>query len=169
MGHAPPKSVEIYCLKCRAKTGSRDVEQVTLKNGRPAPACCLLCVRHRQIPNRLRRMNPGPPGGPPATAVSCGAPGNETSALGNVAVRHHRPRAFSGLQETESLDATFTERRHPLPVSVPESRVPSMELRSPGRSLRTAMAKAPSELPTITTSLLPLVIAVYSRLRCSIG
>ena len=26
----PPESVEIYCLKCRAKTGSRDVEQVTL-------------------------------------------------------------------------------------------------------------------------------------------
>ena len=40
----PTESVEIYCLKCRAKTGSRDVEQVTLKNGRPAlravcPAC----------------------------------------------------------------------------------------------------------------------------------
>ena len=31
-----PESVEIYCLKCRAKTGSRDVEQVTMKNGRPA-------------------------------------------------------------------------------------------------------------------------------------
>ena len=32
----PSESVEIYCLKCRAKTGSRDVEQVTMKNGRPA-------------------------------------------------------------------------------------------------------------------------------------
>ena len=32
----PPDAVEIYCLKCRVKTGSRDVEQVTLKNGRPA-------------------------------------------------------------------------------------------------------------------------------------
>ncbi len=32
----PPDSVEIYCLKCRAKTGSQDVEQVTIKNGRPA-------------------------------------------------------------------------------------------------------------------------------------
>ena len=30
------ESVEIYCLKCRAKTSSRDVEQVTMKNGRPA-------------------------------------------------------------------------------------------------------------------------------------
>ena len=55
----PPESVEIYCLKCRTKTVSRDVEQVTMKNGRPAPACCLLCVRHRQIPNRLRRLNLG--------------------------------------------------------------------------------------------------------------
>ena len=32
----PSQSVEIYCLKCRAKTGSRDVEAVTIKNGRPA-------------------------------------------------------------------------------------------------------------------------------------
>ena len=40
----PPESVEIYCLKCRAKTGSRDVEQVTLKNGRPAlRAVCTVC------------------------------------------------------------------------------------------------------------------------------
>ena len=40
----PPGSVKIYCLKCRAKTGSRDVEQVTLKNGRPAlRAVCTVC------------------------------------------------------------------------------------------------------------------------------
>ena len=40
----PSESVEIYCLKCRAKTGSRDVEQVTLENGRPAlRAVCSLC------------------------------------------------------------------------------------------------------------------------------
>ena len=39
-----PGSVEIYCLKCRAKTGSRDVEQVTMKNGRPAlRAVCSVC------------------------------------------------------------------------------------------------------------------------------
>ena len=39
-----PESVEIYCLKCRAKTGSRDVKQVTLKNGRPAlRAVCTVC------------------------------------------------------------------------------------------------------------------------------
>ena len=55
-----------------------------------------------------------------------------------------------------------------LSVSVPESRTPSIELRSPGRSFRTAMASA-RRLPTTTTSFLPLVIAVYSRLRCSIG
>ena len=40
----PPESVEIYCLKCRAKTGSRDVAQVTMKNGRPAlRAVCTVC------------------------------------------------------------------------------------------------------------------------------
>ena len=40
----PPESVEIHCLKCWAKTGSRDVEQVTPKNGRPAlRAACSLC------------------------------------------------------------------------------------------------------------------------------
>ncbi len=39
-----PESIEIYCLKCRAKTGSRDVEQVILKNGRPAlRAVCAVC------------------------------------------------------------------------------------------------------------------------------
>ncbi len=40
----PTESVEIYCLKCRTKTGSRDVEQVILKNGRPAlRAVCTVC------------------------------------------------------------------------------------------------------------------------------
>ncbi len=40
----PPESVEIYCLKCRAKAGSRDVEQVTMKNGRPAlRTVCTVC------------------------------------------------------------------------------------------------------------------------------
>ena len=39
-----PEPVEIYCLKCRIKTGSRDVEQVTMKNGRPAlRAVCTVC------------------------------------------------------------------------------------------------------------------------------
>ena len=40
----PLESIEIYCLKCRTKTGSRDVEQVTLKNGRPGlRAACSVC------------------------------------------------------------------------------------------------------------------------------
>ena len=40
----PHESVEIYCLKCHAKTGSRDIEQVTLKKGRPAlRAVCIVC------------------------------------------------------------------------------------------------------------------------------
>ena len=38
------ESVEIYCLKCCAKAGSRDAEQVSLKNGRPAlRAVCTVC------------------------------------------------------------------------------------------------------------------------------
>ena len=32
----PSEATEIYCVKCRAKTGSRDIEAVTMKNGRPA-------------------------------------------------------------------------------------------------------------------------------------
>ena len=40
----PSESPEIFCLKCRAKTGSKDVETVTLKNGRPATrAICAVC------------------------------------------------------------------------------------------------------------------------------
>ena len=32
----PSESAEIYCLKCKAKTPSLDVESVVMKNGRPA-------------------------------------------------------------------------------------------------------------------------------------
>ena len=55
----PPESVEIYCLKCRAKTGSRDVETGDNEERTPRPARCLHRVRHRQVPHRLRRMNLG--------------------------------------------------------------------------------------------------------------
>ena len=40
----PSESVEIYCLKCKAKTASKDIEAVTLKNGRPAiRSTCVEC------------------------------------------------------------------------------------------------------------------------------
>jgi len=39
---APSGAVEIYCVKCKAKTASRDIEAVTMKNGRPAT--CPICV-----------------------------------------------------------------------------------------------------------------------------
>jgi RNase P subunit RPR2 len=40
----PSESAEIYCLKCRAKTQSSDVESVVMKNGRPAlKAVCAEC------------------------------------------------------------------------------------------------------------------------------
>ena len=32
----PSEAVEIYCVKCRAKTPSRDIEAITMKNGRDA-------------------------------------------------------------------------------------------------------------------------------------
>ena len=31
-----PSGAEIYCMKCKAKTPSRDIEAITMKNGRPA-------------------------------------------------------------------------------------------------------------------------------------
>ena len=49
----PSDAVEIYCLKCRAKTPSRDVERVTMKNGRPALSGGVCGLRYRQVPNRL--------------------------------------------------------------------------------------------------------------------
>ena len=40
----PSEVVEIYCVKCKAKTASCDVEAVTMKNGRPATqATCVDC------------------------------------------------------------------------------------------------------------------------------
>ena len=32
----PSEAVEIYCVKCKTKTASKDIEAVTMKNGRPA-------------------------------------------------------------------------------------------------------------------------------------
>ena len=40
----PSEAGEIYCVKCKAKTASRDIEAVTMKNGRPAArATCVDC------------------------------------------------------------------------------------------------------------------------------
>ena len=37
-------TVQIYCVKCKAKTDSKDEQVVTMKNGRPATqAICLDC------------------------------------------------------------------------------------------------------------------------------
>ena len=39
-----PEAPEIYCLKCKARTGPQDVQAVILKNGRPATsAICVDC------------------------------------------------------------------------------------------------------------------------------
>ena len=40
----PSKAVEIYCVKCKARTGSKDIEAVTMKNGRAATrSTCVEC------------------------------------------------------------------------------------------------------------------------------
>ena len=37
-------AVEIYCVKCKAKTASKDIEAVTMKNGRAATrSVCVEC------------------------------------------------------------------------------------------------------------------------------
>ena len=47
---APSRPVAIYCLKCRARTPSRDIEAVTMKNGRPAiPSTCTVGARKFRI------------------------------------------------------------------------------------------------------------------------
>ena len=41
---SPSEAVEIFCMKCKAKTASRDIEAVTMKNGRPATReVCVEC------------------------------------------------------------------------------------------------------------------------------
>ena len=40
----PSETVEIYCVKCKAKTGSKDIEAITMKNGRAATrSTCVDC------------------------------------------------------------------------------------------------------------------------------
>ena len=40
----PSEAVEIYCVKCKTKTASKDIEAVTMKNGRPAVrSICVEC------------------------------------------------------------------------------------------------------------------------------
>lgn len=37
-------ATEIYCVKCKVKTENKDVEGITMKNGRPATqAFCVVC------------------------------------------------------------------------------------------------------------------------------
>ena len=40
----PSEAIAIFCVKCKAKTASRDIEAVTMKNGRPAiRSICVDC------------------------------------------------------------------------------------------------------------------------------
>ena len=55
----PSETVEIYCVKCKATTASRDIEAVTMKNGRPATRSTLHRVRHEEIPHRRAALTRG--------------------------------------------------------------------------------------------------------------
>ena len=48
----PSKAVEIYCVKCKARTASKDIEAVTMKNGRRRHPVHLRGVRHEEVPHR---------------------------------------------------------------------------------------------------------------------
>ena len=40
----PSEAVDIYCLKCKARTLSRNITPITMKNGRPATrSTCVEC------------------------------------------------------------------------------------------------------------------------------
>ena len=40
----PSAVTQIFCMKCKAKTASRDIEAITMKNGRPATrSICVDC------------------------------------------------------------------------------------------------------------------------------
>ena len=44
----PSEAVEIYCVKWKTKTASKDIEAVTMKNGRPAVrSICVECGTKR--------------------------------------------------------------------------------------------------------------------------
>ena len=50
----PSQSIEIYCFKCKAKTGSKDVEAITMKNDRPATrSTCVYCGTRKFRTGRL--------------------------------------------------------------------------------------------------------------------
>ena len=44
----PSGSAEIYCVKCKARTASKDIEAITMKNGRPATrSVCTECSTNK--------------------------------------------------------------------------------------------------------------------------
>ena len=52
MTATPSEPVEIYCVKCKTKTASRDIEAVTMKNGRARHPRRLRGLRHQEVPHR---------------------------------------------------------------------------------------------------------------------
>ena len=48
----PSETVEIYCVKCKAKTGSKDIEAITMKNGRAATRSTCVDCGTKKFPHR---------------------------------------------------------------------------------------------------------------------
>ncbi len=45
----PSEAVEIYCVNCQAKIASRDIEAITIKNGRPDKKSICMDYRTRKF------------------------------------------------------------------------------------------------------------------------
>ena len=67
----PSEATEVYCVKCKAKTGSKDIEAVTMKNGRPATrSICTECGTRKfriGVPSDAPTISDRPP---PTTSSS---------------------------------------------------------------------------------------------------
>ena len=50
----PSEAREIYCQKCRVKTPTRDIESVTMRNGRPGTrGICVECGTRKFLTGTL--------------------------------------------------------------------------------------------------------------------
>ena len=77
----PSESAEIYCLKCRAKTQSSDVESVVMKNGQARAQGRVRGVRYGEVPHRLHGLNGAPAG---ASAPRTSGTENRTEIISSM-------------------------------------------------------------------------------------
>ena len=96
----PSEAVEIFCVKCKAKTASRDIEAVTMKNGRARHPLHLHRVRHQKVPHRRPALNGSSNPMALATLSSTGRHDENRSGLASRP-GHHHARLFSGVSPRE--------------------------------------------------------------------